>query len=111
MHNSSPAKTGRVQKFEVDNRLITHCQARIISLFIHGLPRKQMAHILGNSRHTIDTHIDRIYKLLNLHDSRQVIVWAISHGFDANGCLNGLYLFDKEVHLPCHSHPITSAVA
>ncbi len=108
---SLTSKKSRVKKFEVDGKELTLCQARIVSLLMHGLQRKELAHYLGNSKNTIDTHLDRIYRELNLHDSRLVLVWAINHGFDSHGCLNGLYLFDKEMNLPWHSLPITNAVA
>lgn len=87
------SKKSRVEKFEVDGKELTLCQARIISLLTHGLQRKQLAHYLGNSRHTIDTHLDRIYKLLRKNDSRHVMLWALQNGFDTEGNLNNKYLF------------------
>ncbi len=102
--NSSEQSTSshHVQKFDVGGTLITECQARILSLFIHGLARKQIADALGNSPHTIDTHIDRIYKLLGFNDARLAVVWALSNGFDHKGSLNGQYLFANYKHLPWH---------
>lgn len=87
------SRKSRVEKFEVDGKKLTLCQARIISLLTHGLQRKQLAHYLGNSHHTIDTHLDRIYKELGINDSRLVLVWALKNGFDTEGGLNGRYLF------------------
>lgn len=94
---------GRVRKFEVAGKELTLCQARIISLSIHGLQRKQLADLLGNSRHTIDTHLDRIYKLLELNDSRQVMLWALRNGFNTEGYLHNEYLFGQlNMLLPWH---------
>ena len=89
-----------MRKFEVDGKMITEYQARILSLSIHGLARKQIADLLGNSRHTIDTHMDRIYKVLGCNDARLAVVWAVSNGFDRQGRLNGQYLFDNATALP-----------
>jgi hypothetical protein len=67
---------------------------------------------LGNSKHTVDSHFDRIYKLLQINDSRQLVVWALANGFDAQGCLNGLYLFDEiEEDLPWSNGPLDQELA
>jgi len=87
------SKKSRVEKFDVDGKKLTLCQIRIISLSIHGLQRKQLADYLGNSHHTIDSHLNTIYKELKLHDARLVLLWALQNGFDLKGCLNGQYLF------------------
>ncbi|MBI1286779.1 MAG: hypothetical protein GC178_04295 [Flavobacteriales bacterium] len=62
--------------YMVDGKKLTECQMRIIGLSVKGLMRKEMAEELGKSRHTIDTHLDRIYKLLDLHSDKQLTAWA-----------------------------------
>lgn len=93
-------KKSRVPKFEFDGKEITLCQARIISLTLQCLQRKQIAAYLGNSKHTIDSHISRIYSILNINDSSQAILWALENGFDRQGSLNSVYLFEGFVNMP-----------
>lgn len=84
----------------VGQHMLTMCQARIVSLSALGLQRKTIAHHLGNSRHTIDTHLDRIYKLLGINDGRQLVAWALANGFDLNGNLQETYLFHEYEDMP-----------
>lgn len=89
-----------INKFRFGNKTITLCQARIISLNLHGLSRKEIANLLGNSVNTISTHYTMIYKVLDIHDSRKLGTWALTNTFDTNGHLNGKYLFDNYCNLP-----------
>lgn len=107
---SLTSKKSRVRKFEVDGKELTLCQARIVSLLMHGLQRKQLALCLGNSHHTIDTHLDRIYKALEINDSRLVMLWALQHGFDLEGCLNEQYLFDNLGGLPWQLNRVVTTI-
>ena len=84
----------------IDGKKVTPCQARVISLGTLGIQRKTIAHHLGNSKHTIDTHLDRIYKLLDIHDGRQLVAWALAHRFDLRGNLMERYLFTDFKGLP-----------
>ncbi|MCB9185526.1 MAG: hypothetical protein H6601_02130 [Flavobacteriales bacterium] len=104
MNENAENRGHRVPKFLVDGKYITLHQARIISLFVHGLPRKQLAHVLGNSPHTIDTHMDRIYKLLGINAGSLIPLWATMNGFDTKGCLHSVYLFGTMRNLPWNRH-------
>lgn len=84
----------------VGEKVITECQARVISLAALGLQRKNVAHYLGISKHTIDSHMDRIYKLLGINDGRQLVAWALANGFDMEGNLDGCYLFSDHEQMP-----------
>ena len=90
------------QSFVVGEKVITVCQARVISLGALGLQRKKIAHYLGISKHTIDSHMDRIYKLLGINDGRQLVVWALANGFDGSGNLKEHYLFSDFGEMPWH---------
>lgn len=100
MNNSDTRGMELPPTFEIAGKTITLCQARIISLAALGLLRKTIADHLGNSRHTIDTHLDRIYKLLGINDGRQLVAWALANGFDQNGNLHGVYLFPNLEEAP-----------
>lgn len=100
MEKSEILGTELPKVFTVGQYTLTLCQARIISLSAPGLQRKTIAHHLGNSRHTIDSHLDRIYKLLGINDGRQLVAWALANGFDLNGNLQELYLFGDLEDMP-----------
>lgn len=87
-------------KFIVDGIEITIAQARIIILSTYGLQRKQMADLLNISKNTIDTHLDRIYKLLKVQSQPMLMIWAVRNGLYANGHLQGYYLFKGYAKVP-----------
>lgn len=100
MENLVTLKRSQVPTRLVGGVELTYQQMRVISLALHGILRKQIADYLGVSKHTIDSHCTRIYKLIGLNDSRQVLVWAFRNGFDLLGNHKGEYLFEGYAELP-----------
>jgi len=100
MNGTLNTNGSNVPRFDVNGIVITLCQARVISLNIHGLQRKEMADLLGNSQSTINAHFDRIYRLVQLNDRVLLLRWAMANGFDDKGNLNGQYLFDGYKGMP-----------
>lgn len=94
MEQSTNRNGGPQKTFLVAGITITECQMRIIGLNVLGLLRKEMADALGVKPPTIDSHFNRIYKLLLLEGGRQLVVWALSNGFNANGHYNGIDLME-----------------
>lgn len=87
--------------FTIDGKPITLSQARLLSLNMHALMRKELAEILGNSVSTINTHFNTIHKILGVDSSSKARLWARKNDFDDKGCYNGLYLFEgKEGNYP-----------
>lgn len=44
-------------------------QARVMELLTSGFERKEISEALGISVHTVNTHVERIYKKLGVHNA------------------------------------------
>lgn len=98
--SENPKNRGPQKTYVVAGITITECQMRIISLNAAGLLRKEMTSILSVELSTVNTHFNRIYKLLNLARSNKLVTWALTNGFDDKGNCEGVYLFENIVGVP-----------
>jgi DNA-binding NarL/FixJ family response regulator len=80
--------TMRSEHIYFDNIKVTIQQARVISLCVQGLSRKLIADRLGITCSGVDSHLSTLFPLLRVQNICQLLVWALTHGFDAQGHLN-----------------------
>lgn len=59
------------------NYELTAAEKQILHLLIEGNPKKQIAHDLGLSFHTVDTHLRNIYTKLQVHSRSQAVAKAL----------------------------------
>ena len=59
------------------NYEITKSEKEILHLLIQGNPKKQIAHDLGVSFHTVDTHLRNIYAKLQVHSRSEAVAKAL----------------------------------
>ena len=52
---------------------ITDMEKKILQLLVQGDPKKQIAHDLGISFHTVDTHLRNIYTKLQVHSRSEAV--------------------------------------
>ncbi len=52
---------------------ITKAEREILNLLVQGNPKKQIAHDLGVSFHTVDTHLRNIYAKLHVHSRSEAV--------------------------------------
>jgi DNA-binding NarL/FixJ family response regulator len=52
---------------------ITKAEREILNLLVQGNPKKQIAHDLGVSFHTVDTHLRNIYTKLHVHSRSEAV--------------------------------------
>jgi len=60
---------------------LTMRELELINLIAEGKTNKEMAHLLGISIHTIQAHRLNLMKKLDVHDSTQLVRYAIRRGF------------------------------
>ena len=56
---------------------ITSSEKEILNLLVQGNPKKQIAHDLGVSFHTVDTHLRNIYAKLQVHSRSEAVAKAL----------------------------------
>jgi DNA-binding NarL/FixJ family response regulator len=56
---------------------ITRAEKEILRLLVEGEPKKQIAHQLGVSFHTVDTHLRNIYTKLQVHSRSGAVAKAL----------------------------------
>ena len=56
---------------------ITDAEKKILHLLVEGEPKKQIAHDLGVSFHTVDTHLRNIYTKLQVHSRSGAVAKAL----------------------------------
>lgn len=100
MEQNVTPQTPEACKYRFGEHVITKAQARVVSLMLHGLIRKQIADLLGNSTHTVNKHIENVYKELGINDCKLLTRWAIRNAFDDYGNVQNNYLFDGYENLP-----------
>ena len=59
------------------NYEITEAEKEILQLLVQGNPKKQIAHDLGISFHTVDTHLRNIYTKLQVHSRSEAVAKAL----------------------------------
>ena len=59
------------------NYPITDAEKEILQRLIEGNPKKQIAHELGVSFHTVDTHLRNIYMKLHVHSRSEAVAKAL----------------------------------
>lgn len=83
------------ETFEVNGVKISLTLARVLSLTVAGLTRKQRAAALGISVSTVNTYMDTLTDRFNIRPCAKLAVYAAHHGFDMQGNFQGHYLFHK----------------
>lgn len=58
---------------------ITPAEKGILRLLVEGEPKKQIAHQLGISFHTVDTHLRNIYRKLQVHNQSGAVAKVLKH--------------------------------
>lgn len=56
---------------------ITNAEKTILQLLVEGKPKKHIAHDLGVSFHTVDTHLRNIYTKLQVHSRSEAVAKAL----------------------------------
>ncbi len=56
---------------------ITSAEKEILHRLVAGMPKKQIAHDLGISFHTVDTHLRNIYAKLQVHSRSEAVAKAL----------------------------------
>lgn len=56
---------------------LTNAEIQILHLLVEGEPKKQIAHNLGISFHTVDTHLRNIYTKLQVHSRSGAVAKAL----------------------------------
>lgn len=56
---------------------VTNAEKEILRLLVDGEPKKQIAHHLGVSFHTVDTHLRNIYTKLQVHSRSGAVAKAL----------------------------------
>ncbi len=56
---------------------ITAAEKEILQRLVAGMPKKQIAHDLGISFHTVDTHLRNIYAKLQVHSRSEAVAKAL----------------------------------
>jgi DNA-binding NarL/FixJ family response regulator len=59
------------------NYEITNAEKQILHLLVQGNPKKQIAHDLRISFHTVDTHLRNIYSKLQVHSRSEAVAKAL----------------------------------
>lgn len=59
------------------NYEITNAEKEILHRLVEGNPKKQIAHDLGVSFHTVDTHLRNIYTKLHVHSRSEAVAKAL----------------------------------
>ena len=90
----------KTRYYPIEETQLTLAEARAVSLLITGIPRKQVAQLLGIAESTLNQRMRLIYLKLNVQSIGSLIVLALKNGFDDQGNLNGEYLFEGYTGLP-----------
>ena len=56
---------------------LTAMEKRVLTMLVEGNPKKQIAHNLGVSFHTVDTHLRNIYSKLQVHSRSEAVAKAL----------------------------------
>jgi len=59
------------------NYEFTNAEKEILHRLVEGNPKKQIAHDLGVSFHTVDTHLRNIYAKLHVHSRSEAVAKAL----------------------------------
>jgi DNA-binding NarL/FixJ family response regulator len=64
---------------------LTHREAQVVGLLARGLQTKQVAHALGISVKTADTHVQNAYRKIGVSTRAATTLFAMQHGLTASG--------------------------
>lgn len=90
----------KTRYFNFDDRVLTLAEVRAVALAVTGIPRKQMAQVLGIAESTLHQRMRLIYLKLQLPSIGALVAWAMKNGFDDRGHLHSEYLFEGYSGLP-----------
>jgi len=63
-----------------DASLLTTRELEVLQLIVHGKSNKDIAVLLGLSANTIDVHRANIMQALRIHNTAELVVYAIRNG-------------------------------
>jgi DNA-binding NarL/FixJ family response regulator len=61
-------------------RALTNRETQILRLLVRGLTRREIAHELALSHHTVRHHLERIYAKVGVRTRFAAAVYAVEHG-------------------------------
>jgi DNA-binding NarL/FixJ family response regulator len=67
---------------------LTDREAEVVGLLARGLQTKQVAHALGITVKTADTHVQRAYRKIGVSTRAAATLFAMQHGLVASGELS-----------------------
>lgn len=79
---------------------ITLADARVMSLNVCGLQRKQMCYVLDVSDSTLNKRITKLFLKFDMQSNVLLALFSKANGFDSVGNLNSKYLFDGIDNVP-----------
>ncbi len=73
------AMESETEGFEPEgSRALSGMQARVMELLASGLNRRQISEALNISLHTVNTHVERIYRKLGVHNAASAVALALT---------------------------------
>jgi len=87
----------KTRKFLVADREMTITEVRVLILELYCDHRMQVADILGNSIHTIETHLRNIKDRYDLKGHRGLFRFGYEHDFLKNGFFRGEFMFEDDM--------------
>jgi DNA-binding NarL/FixJ family response regulator len=73
-------RLGRLAEPETKTRPLTTRELEVLQLIVHGKSNKEMATVLGLSANTVSVHRANIMQTLGIHNTAELVVYAIRTG-------------------------------
>jgi DNA-binding NarL/FixJ family response regulator len=74
------ARLGRLAEEPLKAPTLTTREMEILQLIVHGKSNKEIAVVLGLSANTVAVHRANIMQALSIHNTAELVVYAIRHG-------------------------------
>jgi two-component system response regulator NreC len=74
------ARLGRLAEEPIKAPTLTTREMEILQLIVHGKSNKEIAVVLGLSANTVAVHRANIMQALSIHNTAELVVYAIRHG-------------------------------
>jgi len=62
----------------IDRYKLSHAEIKVLQLLMEGFKRKKIAEQLNSSVHTVNSHVENIYKKLGVHNEAAAVVKLFS---------------------------------
>ena len=63
-----------------ERQRLSGTEVKVVELLVNGMKRKEISERLSLSVHTVNTHIERIYEKLDVHNEAAAVAKAIRLG-------------------------------